>query len=88
DGVRVRDRDRERRERFERREERREDRREDRRDRRGCSVDRALDKAERLGLRRVRVLREGRRTIEVGGRDRRGDRRVITFGRDRGCPVY
>jgi hypothetical protein len=80
-GVRVdrdRDRDRDRR-----------DRDWDRRDRdRGCSEGRALDKAERMGLRRVRIDRVGRRTIEVTGRDRRGDRRSVTFGRERGCPVY
>lgn len=65
----------------------RDDRR-DRRDERGCTEGRALDKADRLGLRRARVVDAGRRTIEVQGRDRRGDRRVITFGRERGCPVF
>jgi hypothetical protein len=62
--------------------------RRDRRDERGCTAGRALDKADRMGLRRARVVDTGRRTIEVQGRDRRGDRRTITFGRDRGCPVF
>lgn len=70
-----------------RRDHRRNDRR-DRRDERGCTEGRALDKADRMGLRRTRVVDAGRRTIEVQGRDRRGDRRTITFGRDRGCPVF
>jgi hypothetical protein len=69
------------------RRDRRDDRR-DRRDERGCTAGRALDKADRMGLRRARVVDTGRRTIEVQGRDRRGDRRTITFGRDRGCPVF
>jgi hypothetical protein len=55
---------------------------------RGCSEGRALDKAERMGIRRARVLSAGRRTIEVGGRERGGDRVSVVFGRDRGCPVY
>jgi hypothetical protein len=60
-----------------------------RREERGCSPDRALRKAERMGLRRARVIDVGRRTIDVSGRDRRGDRVVVSFGRrDRGCPVY
>jgi hypothetical protein len=62
------------------------DRRDDRRDR-GCSEGRALDKAERMGVRRARIDRIGRRTIEVRGRDRRGDRVSVVFGRERGCPV-
>lgn len=74
-----------------RRDHRRDDPRDDRRGRhddRGCTEGRALDKADRLGLRRARVVDAGRRTIEVQGRDRRGDRRTITFGRERGCPVF
>ena len=60
-----------------------------RREERGCSPDRALRKAERMGVRRARVVDVGRRTIDVSGRDRRGDRVVMSFGRrDRSCPVY
>ncbi|TGQ35831.1 hypothetical protein EN859_022790 [Mesorhizobium sp. M00.F.Ca.ET.216.01.1.1] len=61
----------------------------DRRDyRRECSPERALDKAERMGVRRARIDGIGRRTIDVRGRDLDGDRIVITFDRrDRRCPV-
>lgn len=56
--------------------------------RRGCDADDAVEKAERMGLRRARVIDEGRRSIEVGGRSRRsGDRVSVTFGREPGCPV-
>jgi hypothetical protein len=55
--------------------------------RRFCTENRALDKAERMGIRRARVEHAGRRTIEVRGRDRYGDRIYVTFGRDRHCPV-
>lgn len=61
------------------------DRRSERRD---CTPDRALDKADRMGLRRARVGDVGRRTISVTGRNRRGDRVVVTFDRRDGrCPV-
>lgn len=65
------------------------DRRGDRRfDRRECTPDRALDKAERMGLRRARISDVGRRTIDVRGFSRRGDRVVISFARSDGrCPV-
>jgi hypothetical protein len=56
--------------------------------RRGCTEGRALDKAERMGVRRARIVSAGRRTIEVRGRSRDGDRVYLTFGRERGCPVY
>jgi hypothetical protein len=56
--------------------------------RRGCTEDRALDKAERMGIRRARIVEAGRRTIEVRGRSRDGERVYLTFGRERGCPVY
>ncbi|MCF6114804.1 hypothetical protein [Mesorhizobium muleiense] len=56
--------------------------------RRGCTEDRALDKAERMGVRRARIVTAGRRTIEVRGRSRDGERVYLTFGRERGCPVY
>ena len=52
-----------------------------------CTEDRALDKAERLGIRRARIDDTSRRTISVRGRDRYGDRVEITFGRAPNCPV-
>ncbi len=56
---------------------------------RGCTPDRALRKAERMGIRRARIVDVDRRSIEVRGRDRRGDRVYLTFGRrDRSCPVW
>jgi hypothetical protein len=54
--------------------------------RRACTPDRALDKAERLGLRRARIVDVGRRTIDVAGR-RHGDRVIVTFARAPRCPV-
>ena len=54
--------------------------------RRACTPDRALDKAERLGLRRARVVDVDRRTIEVRGR-KHGDRVTLTFGRSPNCPI-
>lgn len=59
----------------------------DRSMRRMCTEDRALDKAERMGLDRVRVVSAGRRTIEVRGRTEEGDRASVTFGRQPSCPV-
>jgi hypothetical protein len=60
-----------------------------RREERGCTPDRALRKADRMGIRRARIIDVGRRTIDVAGRDRRGNRVVVEFGRrDRSCPVY
>ncbi len=53
---------------------------------RGCSPDEALDKAERIGLRRARIVDVDRRTIEVGGR-RFGQRVVVTFARAPRCPI-
>jgi hypothetical protein len=52
----------------------------------GCSPARALDKAERMGLRRVRIADASRRAIVVVGRDRHGRDRVV-FANERGCPV-
>lgn len=67
--------------------DRRDDRRWDRdRRARGCSPDEALDKAERIGLRRARIVDVDRRTIEVGGR-RFGQRVVVTFARAPRCPI-
>ncbi|PBC03663.1 hypothetical protein [Mesorhizobium sp. WSM3860] len=54
--------------------------------RRGCSPDRALDKAERMGLHRVRIVDISRRTVKVAGRQY-GDRVVVVFANERGCPV-
>ena len=54
---------------------------------RRCTEGRALDKAERMGIRRARIEAVGRRTIEVLGRDRYGERIYVTFGRHPNCPV-
>ncbi|AZO74347.1 MAG: hypothetical protein E5V92_12565 [Mesorhizobium sp.] len=54
--------------------------------RRGCSPDRALDKAERMGLHRVRIVDINRRTVKVAGRQY-GDRVVVVFANERGCPI-
>lgn len=57
--------------------------------RRECPPERALAKADRMGIRRARILDVGRRTIDIGGRSRYGDRVIVSFGRwDRSCPVY
>ena len=53
---------------------------------RGCSPERALNKAERMGLRRARVVDVSRRTITVAGRQY-GDRVRVTFARAPRCPV-
>lgn len=56
-------------------------------DRRGCTPDRALRKAQRMGIHRARIVDVGRRTVDVAGR-KFGERIVITFGRrDPGCPI-
>lgn len=52
-----------------------------------CTEGRALSKAERMGIRRARIEDSGRGTIEVGGRNRHGDRIYVTFGRQPNCPV-
>ena len=54
---------------------------------RGCTQGRALNKAERMGIRRARIVDVDRRTIEVRGRARDGERVYVTFSRQRGCPV-
>lgn len=56
--------------------------------RRGCTEGRALDKAARMGVRRAVVTDAGRRTIEVAGRTRGGERVYLVFGRAPNCPVY
>ncbi|QPC86497.1 hypothetical protein GA830_06940 [Mesorhizobium sp. NBSH29] len=55
---------------------------------RGCNEMQATRKAEGMGLRRARVLASNPRVIKVRGRARNGNNVVVTFGRDRGCPVY
>jgi hypothetical protein len=52
-----------------------------------CTEGRALDKADRMGIRRARIADAGRRTIQVSGRDRHGERIRVTFGRSSNCPV-
>lgn len=54
---------------------------------RGCSVREAVHKAERMGLRRARVVSENRRVVRVEGRGHGRRAAVITFANDRGCPV-
>lgn len=58
----------------------------DRRDYRGCTPNRAVDKAERYGVRRARVIDVDRRTITVAGR-KWGERVRMTFARAPSCPV-
>ena len=41
---------------------------------RACTPHRAVDKAERMGIRRARVVDVDRRTIEVAGHERRSPR--------------
>jgi hypothetical protein len=85
DGVGVFVRDHDRRDRRDRWDDRAE--RHDRRHgRHACSPDRALDKAERMGLRRARVVDVGRRTITVSGR-KWHDRVRVTFARAPNCPI-
>lgn len=60
--------------------------RDDRRWDRRCTPDRALDKADRMGLRRARVVDVNRRTITVSGR-KYGERVAISFARAPNCPV-
>ena len=53
---------------------------------RGCSPERALYKAQRIGVRRARIADVSRRTISVVGRSR-GERVYITFARAPRCPI-
>ena len=53
---------------------------------RRCTPERALDKAQDLGFRRVELERVGRNRIVVSGR-KHGERRDVVFARERGCPV-
>jgi len=52
----------------------------------GCSPDRALDKADRMGLDDARIARVTPRRIVVFGYED-GDQSRISFGRSPGCPV-
>jgi len=52
----------------------------------GCSQERALNKASRMGINRVRVADVSRDTITIRGRDN-GERVRVTFARVPGCPV-
>jgi hypothetical protein len=54
--------------------------------RRGCSAQQALNKAERMGFRRARIVDVDRRSIEVRGR-KWGERRTVEFARVPGCPI-
>jgi len=65
---------------------RRHDRRRDDRRYRECTPNRALEKAERNGVRRARVVDVNRRTITVAGR-KWGERIHMTFARAPHCPV-
>ncbi|MEO3385249.1 hypothetical protein [Mesorhizobium sp. CAU 1741] len=59
-----------------------------RRDRdRGCSAREAVNKAERMGLRRARVIGENRRVLRVAGRARGHGPATIVFANARNCPV-
>lgn len=51
-----------------------------------CSVESALDKAEDLGMYRLRVLSAGERSIKIRGR-KDGERVVVRFSRAPGCPI-
>lgn len=69
-----------------RRHDRRHDRWERHHMRRECSANRALNKAERMGIRRARIVDIDRRSITVRGR-KWGDRVTVDFGRAPNCPV-
>lgn len=51
-----------------------------------CSPDRALDKADRMGLRRARIVDADRRSVSVVG-FKFGTRVTVVFANDRGCPI-
>ena len=57
-----------------------------RRSERRCTPERALYKAQRMGIRRARVDDVSRRTIDIVGRQH-GDRVRVTFARAPRCPV-
>ena len=51
-----------------------------------CTPERALYKAERIGVRRARIADVSRRTISIVGRSR-GERVYVTFARAPSCPI-
>lgn len=53
---------------------------------RGCSAERALGKAQYMGLRRARIADIGRHTISVTGH-KWNQRMVVRFARAPNCPV-
>jgi len=53
---------------------------------RGCSAERALGKAEMMGLRRARIVDISRHTISIKGR-KWDQRMIITFARAPHCPI-
>lgn len=53
---------------------------------RRCTPDRALDKAERMGVRRARIVDVDGRAIRVVGR-KHGDHVRLTFARAPNCPI-
>jgi hypothetical protein len=53
---------------------------------RRCTPERALHKAERIGVRHARIAYVGRHEIGVVGRSR-GERIRVTFSRSPRCPV-
>ena len=57
-----------------------------RRSERRCTPERALYKAQRMGIHRARIADVSRRTIDVIGRQH-GDRVLVTFARAPRCPV-
>ena len=69
-------------------EERRDERIGDRDNRSGrrCTPERALQKAQDMGIRRARIQEVGRRTIDIVGRSQ-GERVRVTFSRAPRCPV-
>lgn len=54
--------------------------------RQSCSPERAVNKANRMGIHRARVADVSRNTITVRGRQY-GDRVRVTFARAPGCPI-
>ncbi len=56
------------------------------RDYRGCTPNRAVDKARYYGVHRARVVDVGRRTITVSGY-KWGERVRMTFGQAPNCPI-
>ena len=85
DGVGIRFGESHRADRWDRRHDRRHERRHERRAER-CSPERALWKADRIGVNRARVVDVSKRSIVVRGRAR-GDRVTVVFGRAPNCPI-